>query len=51
MNYKRYIAGAMALSMALGIAGCGSSASSSKAEDDFSATENVKVAEIGRAHV
>ena len=47
MNYKKYIAAVMALSMATGIAGCGSSSgsSSSKAEDDFSATENVAVAD------
>ena len=46
MNYKKYIAAAMALSMATGVAGCGSSSnSSSKAEDDFSATENVAVAD------
>lgn len=44
MNYKKYIAAVMALSMATGVAGCGSSSdSSSKAEDDFSATENVAV--------
>lgn len=46
MNYKKYIAAVMALSMATGVAGCGSSSnSSSKAEDDFSATENVAVAD------
>ena len=46
MNYKKYIAAVMALSMATGVAGCGSpSDSSSKAEDDFSATENVAVAD------
>ena len=46
MNYKKYIAAVIALSMATGVAGCGSSSdSSSKAEDDFSATENVAVAD------
>ena len=46
MNYKKYIAAVMALSMATGVAGCGSSSdSSSNAEDDFSATENVAVAD------
>ena len=34
MNYKKYIAAVMALSMATGVAGCGSSSnSSSKAEE------------------
>ena len=30
MNYKKYIAAVMALSMATGVAGCGSSSDSSK---------------------
>lgn len=42
-NYKRFFAGVLALSMVFSITACGSSDSSSKNDDDFEATNNVKV--------
>lgn len=44
-NYKIYLTGVLALSMAFGIAGCGKSTSSSSEDDSFEATNNVAVAD------
>lgn len=50
MKVKTYLAGIMAIGIVMGMAGCGSGDSSSNGSskskaDDFSATDNVKVAD------